>query len=131
METTIPTLDDPRVLRHVAIDLGYRLLTWDTGRMGYHVGRFGKHVLGYAFYAPDGSVLFSGEDYGCAPGHAIDSDDALRNLLGFLTLRPGDTDADYFASYTEAQHAFAASDAEYLSLWAHDDATEPFTEIES
>lgn len=32
----------------------------------------------------------------CAPGTPIDSDECLRNILGFLTLRPGNTDPDYF-----------------------------------
>ena len=121
---TIPDLDDPRVLRHVRID-GYRLLTWDCERQGFHVGRFGKDIVGYAVFRDgEAAPIFLGEDFGCAPGNAIDSDAALRMLLGFLTLRPGDTDDEYFADYTERQHAFAASDAEHLSIWGHED-TEP------
>ena len=34
---------------------------------------------------------------------ADDSDECLATLLVFLTLRPGDTDADYFDGYTERQ----------------------------
>ena len=75
-------------------------------------------MLAYEFRTPSGEVLFEGADYGCAPGHAIDSDDALRGLLGFLTLKPGDTDADYFTDYTEAQRAFAEGDAEELQMWS-------------
>jgi hypothetical protein len=47
-------------------------------------------------------VLLQG-DYGCSPRHEIDSDESVRGLLDFLTLRPGDTDAEYFANYSEAQ----------------------------
>jgi len=114
---TVPAFDDDRVLRHVEIDGRYALLLWDT----YRTRQYGGSYLGYSFGPKGGEPIFTGEDYGCAPGHAIDSDDAVRGLLGFLTLRIGDTDSEYFASYTEAQHAFASGDAEYLSLWA----TEP------
>jgi hypothetical protein len=74
--------------------------------------------VGYRFTGPDGVVIFEGDDFGCSPMHAIDSDDCLRGILCFLTLRPGDTDADYFADYTETQREFAATDAEALSTWA-------------
>jgi hypothetical protein len=115
MDTTIvPALDDNRVLRHVEIDHRYRLLLWDT----YRCDRYGKSTLGYAFSTAGGEVIFCGEDFGAPMGDVVDSDATLRSLLGFLTLRPGDTDAEYFADYTEAQHAFARSDAEEISMWA-------------
>lgn len=128
---SIPALDDDRVLRHVEIDGRFRLLLWDTYR---REGKPAKDTLGYAFSRiGESEPIFVGEDYGCAPGHAIDSDDAVRSLLGFLTLRPGDTDDEYFERYTEAQRAFAASDAEYLSLWGMDDLEEgpmPLVDVE-
>ncbi len=102
------------VLRHVDIE-GYRLKTWDTHHR-HHNGP--QWAIGYAFCDPQGNVLFTGEDFGCSPLHTIDSDECLRSLLGFLTLRPGDTDSDYFAGYTQAQMAFAQGDAENLSLYA-------------
>jgi hypothetical protein len=77
----------------------------------------GQYVIGYRFSTPDGTVLFEAEDCGVAPSHPIDSDDALRGLLGFLTLKPGDTDAEYFAEYTPEQHEFAENEAEALQLW--------------
>jgi len=132
MEITIPSLDDDRVLRHVEIDGRYRLLLWDTYR---REGCPAKDTLGYAFFRIGEDVpIFVGEDFGASPCHAIDSDATVRCLLGFLTLRPGDTDDEYFASYTERQHAFAAGDAEYLSLWAMEpEAGEdpmPLTDVE-
>jgi len=86
---------------------GYRLQTYDTNR----TGDYGKLILGYRFMAPDSNILFEGEDFGCSPMHAIDSDESLRDLLGFLTLRPGDTDENYFESYSPTQMAFAEGDA--------------------
>lgn len=61
------------------------------------------------------SVLFNAADYHGSPMHADDSDDNVRGLMGFLTLRPGDTDAEYFESYTPEQRAYCESYAESLS----------------
>jgi hypothetical protein len=92
-------------LRKVAcINSGCTLEVWDTGTT-----RRGKSALQYAFRDAAGAILFAGDDYGCSPMHAIDSDAALLALLGFLTLKPGDTDSDYFEGYTPAQMAWAQS----------------------
>jgi len=50
---------------------------------------------------------------------AIDSDASIGALLGFLTLRPGDTDAEYFENYTDRQREFCDTDAEALSIYAY------------
>jgi hypothetical protein len=72
-------------------------------------------------------VLFSGHDIGLPmfQRNAIDSDETVASVLGWLTLKPGDTDADFFASYTPAQLAFASEHAESLSCYA----TERFGEV--
>jgi hypothetical protein len=103
---------DRDMLREVGLgDTGYVLMLWDT----HNVDQMGKSILGYAFYAPgDDEPLFEGEDYGASPMHAIDSDESVRGLIGFLTLRPGDTDREYFSGYTERQLDFARGDAEGL-----------------
>lgn len=104
-------------LRHVRLEGGYTLRTWDTNER--EPGRFGKSRIGYEFRDPTGRILFKGDDY-FVPG-VVDDDESLRGLLGFLTLRPGDTDAEYFDGYTDSQMAFAeSSDAEYLSMYAHE-----------
>lgn len=103
------------LLRDVNID-GYRLRTWDTGACD----RLGKSRLAYQFDAPGGKLLFEGEAFYASPVHAIDSDECLRALLSFLTLRPGDTDREYFDSYTPEQMDFAQGPAEQLSLWTLD-----------
>ena len=92
----------------------FTLQTRDTGRFD------GTHsTLAYtlSMKAPGMPrvVLFEGADYGVPSHQCIDSDDAVRGLLGFLTLRPGDTDAEYFEGYTDEQRAFCDEHAEALS----------------
>jgi hypothetical protein len=90
----------------------------------------GKSVLGYRLTMRDNGksvALFKGEDFGCSPMHAIDSVAAAEGLMGFLTLRPGDTDAEYFKDYTPEQLAYCSTHAQALSgevsaRW-HDPAT--------
>lgn len=125
----IPKPTNPSVLRNVLLSgTGWRLMTWETGRVDEQhpsLRCFARSYLGYAFFPPGKEEpLFSGDDYGCAPGTAIDSDESLRGLLGFLTLRPGDTDDEYFDKYTPEQLDYCRTDAEELSLWADEDLTE-------
>jgi hypothetical protein len=104
-------------LRHVRLDTGHVLRTWDTGRT-----RNGRTCIAYELREPSGDVLFAGDDFRPSPLHADESDKALRALLGFLTLRPGDTDREYFADYTARQLAFAKSSAcELLAFLYSDD----------
>lgn len=120
MSITIPSLTADCTLRNVTFSscltdvADHRLHTWEVGT------RFstGQRHIGYAFYASgDTTPLFVGEDFGCAPSDAIDSDACLCGILLFLCLKPGDTDSEYFEAYTHAQHAWAASCAcETLSL---------------
>lgn len=49
---------------------------------------------------------------------AIDGIGTVRSLLSFLTLRPGDTDAEYFERYTPEQRAFCEEYAESLACEA-------------
>ena len=94
----------------------FRLVTYDTGR----TDSMGKSVLAYEFYEGR-TLIFKGEDFHCSPCHAIDSDEACGALMTFLTLRPGDTDAEYFTDYTAAQLAFANSSAAQLLAFAYSD----------
>jgi hypothetical protein len=102
----------------------FTLTTWDT----YRTARDGKAVLGYRLSIHEHtnsagkpikrartSILFEGEDMYCSPMHSIDSDQTVLGLMSFLTLRPGDTDSEYFEPYTPNQMAFAEGYAEYLS----------------
>lgn len=108
----LPYLDGP----------AFTLTLLETGRTDWR----GQSYIGYELWqvpAPDDSdePIFAGEDFAGSPLHADDSDDTVRALLSFLTLREGDTDADYFDDYTERQCAFRDAHAESLSLYAMDD----------
>ena len=94
---------------------GFRLELWDTFQS---LGSGSQSRLAYQLY--DGErLIFQGEDFGCSPLHAIDSDACVASLLNFLALRPGDTDREYFDSYTSEQMEWCQSDrAEYLGLLA-------------
>lgn len=95
----------------------FTLVTWDSGRRDHR----GTTTIGYELRQRDDkttSILFSGEDFNASPMYADDSDKALAALLGFLTLRPGDTDRDYFDAYTPAQLEYCDQHAEALSCEA-------------
>lgn len=81
----------------------------------------GQTTIGYVLSQGAGmsrglGIIFRGEDFHGSPLHADDSDETVACLMSFLTLRPGDTDPDYFANYTDAQRAFCEQHAEALSL---------------
>lgn len=48
-------------------------------------------------------------------GTAIDSEAMWESIWGFVTLRPGDTDSEYFSDYTPAMMAFAEGPAEAVA----------------
>jgi hypothetical protein len=93
----------------------FTLTTWDTGLQD----DYGKWIVGYRLTMREPGkrpiVLFTGEDYHCGAGMCADSDESINGLMGFLTLRPGDTDSEYFQDYTEAQLAYCSAHAEMLS----------------
>jgi hypothetical protein len=73
----------------------------------------------YFFY--NGDLLFNDNDYKPSILYPIDSMDSLIGLLGFLTVKPGDTDKEYFANYTPAQLAWCDSvDCEIIGTQVHD-----------
>lgn len=65
-------------------------------------------------------TLFSGEDFGTSPMDAVDSDSTVRGIMGFLTLKRGDTDADYFRNYTPRQLEWRDAEAEELQMTVYD-----------
>ena len=93
----------------------FRLQLFDTGRLD---GR-GQTKLAYRFF-DGGQLIFEGEDFAGSPLHADDSDATLASLLGFLSLRPGDTDAEYFDSYTPERLAWCEERAEDLGLHSYE-----------
>ena len=78
----------------------FDLQTFDTGRTDWR----GQTVIAYRFgVVGEPDPIFEGADFCGSPMHADDTDLTLASLLCFLTLRPGDTDADYFDAYTPRQ----------------------------
>lgn len=82
-------------------------------------GEYGKLRIGYTLTMREPGarkpvVLFDGDDYfaHCEP----DQNEAVEGIMGFLTLRPGDTDPEYFDGYTDVQRAYCEQWAESLHL---------------
>jgi hypothetical protein len=95
-------------------DEGFKLYVFDTH--SFMPGERHHHRLAYRLYDND-KLIFDGEHFGCSPLHAIDSDGAVAELLGFLSLKPGDTDAEYFEKYFPHQMKWIESGrAEDLSI---------------
>lgn len=81
------------------------------------------HTSPYMAYKAfrNGELLFEGNDYKPAPSHNCDSLEAIVDLLGFLTVKEGDTDPDYFKNYTPAQIEWTkTSDCEDVLLLVAD-----------
>jgi hypothetical protein len=93
----------------------YRLELYDTSR----ADRDGKSVPAYRFFYR-GRLVFSGADFHGSPLHAVDADATVAGLLAFLSLKPGDTDPDYFQGDTPEQLAFARTEGENLSLYVEE-----------
>ena len=99
---------------------GFTLTLWDT----QNTDRMGKSVLAYNLTDSDwnddpiGSYgkypIFVGSDFSCSPLHAVDSDETVKSLLEFLSLRKGDVDSEYFENYTERQVNWRDTRAENL-----------------
>ena len=60
-------------------------------------------------------VIFDGRDFRPSPLHAWESDETVAAIMGFLTLRVGDTDREYFDGYTAEQMEFRDTHAESLA----------------
>lgn len=108
----------------------FGLALTDTGR----IGEYGKHIFHYkltmtdpervsedCIRPPQTTTLFEGEDYEAHlvkdhPDGHHDLNSVIRGIMGFLTLRPGDTDEDYFKDYTPEQLHYCQEWAEALSL---------------
>jgi hypothetical protein len=93
----------------------YRLELFDT----LTTDRYGKSVLAYRFFHR-GRLVFARADFHGSPLHAVDADATVAGLLAFLSLKPGDTDPDYFEGYTAEQLAFARAEGENLSLYVEE-----------
>lgn len=104
------------LMRRVRLPTGHVLEMFYTGQMldPYH------ERVAYELCGPDGETIFEGDDYGPGQGAggSSDDDESVEGLLSFLALRPGDTDPEWFESYTPEQLAFAEEFGELISLYA-------------
>lgn len=88
-----------------------------NGRM-----KTGQIKVAYEFITPDGETLFQGNDLGASPMHEPESIDSAKALLSFLTLKPGDTDEEYFDSYAPRQMEWANSwECEQMQIYTMDE----------
>lgn len=88
----------------------------------------GRFAVGYKLIENSGTqggtahnhkrTIFECKEFACSVRmrEAVDSDEAVASVLSWLTLRPGDTDADWFANYTPGQMDFANAHAEALAM---------------
>ncbi len=116
------------LIKHVRIEPfregpDFELKIFDTGTYD----RRGQTKLAYELVRLDAppigdKVLFAGGDFCGSPMYADNSDSTARSLLGFLTLKPGDTDADYFNEYSPEQLAWCqSSECEALGMYASEE----------
>ncbi|GAA2324002.1 hypothetical protein GCM10010149_91670 [Nonomuraea roseoviolacea subsp. roseoviolacea] len=108
----------PRLLAAWPIDGEHSLELWPTAltadgrlRWRYRLSRKSRTV-------------FTASDVSSAVGAMLTTEELIRTartVLAFLTLCVGDTDAEYFDTYTRAQIAWRDRFAEELSIYAMDD----------
>ena len=79
-----------------------------------HQNRDGKWRMAYVLL-DEGKVIFKDDDF-FSPND-LDEKWNVAELLGFLSLRDGDTDDEYFESDTPEQTAWRDERAEELSFW--------------
>lgn len=97
----------------------HTLRLWDSGRLDAR-GCSYLHFMLHTGVGWNAELIFEGEDFSPSPMHADDSDATVSALLSFLTLCPGDIDAEYFASYTPEQLAWRDRYAQALAQQARD-----------
>lgn len=78
-------------------------------------------------------ILFEGDTFSPSPFRGDIGDAQVAELIGFLTLKPGDTDDEYFKDHTPRQLewvesmeaetlSYMASDYEERGTWEYEDA---------
>ena len=96
------------------------LRIWRGKGVTVKLGYTGSRRLEYQLF--DGKTLvFSGNDFVPSPMHCIDDVKSVYELLGFLTVEPGDVDGGYFKDHTLPQITWTHSNkAESLRLMLYD-----------
>lgn len=68
----------------------------------------------------NGKVVFARGDTCCATPGCIDDNEAKELVTSLFAMRPGDTDREYFDSYTPEQLAWAEDNGVELSMLSQD-----------
>lgn len=81
---------------------------WEQDGFRVELLPFGRHPVSnkmrISFELRDnGKLIFKGDEFFLSPMYQFNQDEAVMELLGFLTLQPGDTDDEYFKDYTPEQ----------------------------
>ena len=127
-------VNEDTILRHVRLapyregcGPTFEFVTWDTNKRA----RTGQYEIGFAlFVGEDENPIMHTEGCGVSPMDAIDSDAAVRGALHWATLKPGDTDAEFFADYTEEQLTFLGAHADALGTYAYEPESEDEDPVE-
>src|SRR5258707_12405089 len=88
----------------------FTLDIWETDNRDHR----GQPHIHFRLRESGNGIIFEGSDFAGSPLDGIDSDAAVSALMSFLTLRPGDTDAEYFDLYRPDQMEFCDQHAEAL-----------------
>lgn len=116
MKTNYTTIEEVKADDDYAS--GLELLA-DYGISAYLIYRGGDKVEYYVFL--NRGLLFSGNDYKPSPMVSIDGLKSIIGLLGFITVREGDTDLGYFKNYSKDQIEWTrTNDCENLSVLLSD-----------
>ena len=73
-------------------------------------------------FLPNPGVIFQGKDFSPPLGTDPTGKESRCHLLCFLTLKPGDTDKEYFEKYTPEQ-------LEWANSWENEDASVQLMEM--
>jgi hypothetical protein len=102
---------EPELIFEKEIDCGENKFT--ISLFDLHASNESHHFLGYSLgwkneklFGPDIVYPFVGSNFGCPKTTPIDSNQCLKSLCLFLSLRPGEVDSEYFENYTESQIHF-------------------------
>ncbi|MEV7012697.1 hypothetical protein [Streptosporangium sp. NPDC051022] len=106
-----------RLLAAWPIDEDHLLEIWPAG---YRDGR----IQWYYRLSRKRRTIFAASDIRSAAGTVLSTQElvnAARSVLAFLTLRPGDVEAEYFDAYTATQLTWRDRYAEELAAFAMED----------
>lgn len=85
----------------------------------------GRPSLGFRVHTDD-TLVWQGHEFTPSGGVEPASTEAVAELLTWVTLRPGDTDDEFFDGHTAEQHDWLARHADDLSAFAHQVENGPY-----